>query len=56
MKRTEEEMVLFATAVAMELARGRDDDEINELCNLINQILCSLGSLTNCRKNRKKGC
>lgn len=56
MRRTEEELVLLATAIAMELARGLDSDEINELCTLINQILCSLGNLTNCKNNRKKRC
>lgn len=55
MKRTEEEMLLFATAIAMELACGLSDEEIHELCTLINQILCSLGNLTNCRGHRRKG-
>lgn len=60
MARNEEELVLFATSVAMELAKGLDVEELDELRNLINQISCSLSTLINnkyCvlkRKNLKK--
>ena len=48
-KCTDEEMVLLATSIAMELAKGLDADEIEELKNLVNQISCSLSSLICCR-------
>lgn len=41
----DEDRVLFATAIAMELARGKSMEEIDELRNLINQISCSLTTL-----------
>lgn len=47
--RTDEEMVLFATSIAMELARGLSTEEIENLRNLINQISLSLGTLLGCR-------
>lgn len=46
---SDEEMVLFATSVAMKLAEGLDCQQIEELRNLINQISCSLTTLINCR-------
>ena len=47
--RTDEEMVLFATSIAMELAKGLDMKELEELRNLVNQISCSISTLINCR-------
>ena len=37
--KTDEEMVLFATSVAMQLAKGLDEEEIEELRCLLNQIM-----------------
>lgn len=55
MSQTDEDLVLFATSIAMELARGLEMQEIEELRNLINQISCSLTTLINCRfKHIKK--
>ena len=48
-----EGMILLATYLAMELACGRDDDEIRFLRDLINQISCSLSNLLNCRPYKK---
>ena len=45
---------MLATSIAMELARGRDEREIEELRNLVNQISCSLTTLIGCRCNNKK--
>lgn len=53
MKCNDEEMVLFATAIAMELARGKSIQEIGEIRNLVNQISCSLNTLI-FNKNDKK--
>ena len=55
MAQTNEELVLFATSIAMELAKGLDMQQLEELRNLINQISCSLSTLINCRfKHLKK--
>lgn len=51
---TDEEKVLLATAIAMELARGCNQEEIEELRNLVNQVSCSLSSLLQCRCCHKK--
>lgn len=56
MNEKDEELVLFATAVAMKLAQGLDIEELNDLRNLINQISCSLTTLINhkhCVLNKK---
>ena len=45
----DEENVLLATAIAMELAKGLNEHEIEDLRNLVNQISCSLSSLLHCR-------
>lgn len=53
---TDEELVLLATSIAMELANGLELEQIEELRNLVNQISCSLTSLINCRfSHGKKG-
>lgn len=41
----EEKMILFATSIAMQLAKGLDEQELESLRNLINQISCSLTNL-----------
>ena len=51
---SDEERVLLATSIAMELAKGLNDDEIEELRNLVNQISCSLSSLLHCRFSTQK--
>ncbi|MBP3619252.1 MAG: hypothetical protein J6J24_01180 [Clostridia bacterium] len=56
MEKIDEELVLLATTIAMQLAKGLTKEEIEQLRNLVNQISCSLSTLTNCRgyKNRNK--
>jgi len=49
MKQIDEDMVLFATSIAMELAKGLNEHEIEDLRNLVNQISCSLSTLIHCR-------
>ena len=41
----EEERILFVTSIAMEMAKGLDIEELEDLRNLINQISCSLTNL-----------
>lgn len=43
----EEELVLLATSIAMELARGLELEELEDLRNLVNQVSCSLTTLIN---------
>lgn len=53
----EEELILLATSIAMELARGLELDELEDLRNLVNQVSCSLTTLINSKYNvlkRKK--
>jgi len=50
----DEALVLFATVLAMELAKGLSDEEIEELRNLVNQVSCSLSTLINCHHFKKK--
>ncbi len=58
MTSTEEEKVLFATSIAMQLAEGLSLDELEDLRCLINQISCSLSTLIsmqyNCVKKNKR--
>ena len=54
MSQREEKMVLFATSIAMELAKDLDLDELEDLRALINQISCSLTTLINSRYNFQK--
>ena len=51
---SDEERVLLATSIAMELAKDLNEDEIEDLRNLVNQISCSLSSLLNCRFSSHK--
>ena len=51
---TNEEEVLFATSIAVELAKGLSVEEIEDLRNLINQISCSLSTILNCNYNALK--
>ncbi len=41
----DEELVLFATSIAMELARGLTIEELEDLRCLVNQVSCSLSTL-----------
>lgn len=43
----EEKLVLLATSIAMELARGLELEELEDLRNLVNQVSCSLTTLIN---------
>ena len=56
--KTDEEMVMFATSVAMQLAKGLDEEEIEELRCLLNQIMCSLATLVGkrrlCKHDKKR--
>lgn len=45
MERKEEELVLFATSIAMQLACGLSLDELEDLRCLINQVSCSISTL-----------
>ncbi len=45
MKCTDEEMILLATSIAMELARGLNIEELEDLRNFVNQISCSVSNL-----------
>ena len=60
MKRKDEELVLLATSIAMQLAQGLTLDELEDLRCLVNQVSCSLSTLIsnkyNClkRQNNKK--
>ncbi len=57
MKCTDEEMIMLATSIAMELARGLDVDELEDLRNFVNQISCSVSNLITrryCVIKRKK--
>ena len=49
----DEERVLLATSIAMELAKGLDEKEICELINFVGQISCSLSSLLKEKKTKK---
>lgn len=41
----DEELVLFATTIAMELAKGLTLEELEDLRSLVNQVSCSLSTL-----------
>lgn len=43
----DEELVLMATTIAMQLAKGLDVEELEDLRNLVNQVSCSLTTLIN---------
>lgn len=45
MKQKDEELILLATSIAMELARGLDLEELEDLRNFVNQISCSISNL-----------
>ncbi len=49
----EEQMVLFATSIAMELGKGLSLEELEDLKILINQIQCSLCTLIASKCNTK---
>lgn len=51
---TDEELILLATSIAMELAKGLDTEELEQLRIVINQISCSLSSLINHRFCKSK--
>ena len=51
---TNEEKVLLATSIAVELAKGLSVEEIEDLRNLINQISCSLSTILNCNYSALK--
>ena len=52
---TDEEEVLFATAIAMNLACGLDEEELCDLIRLVNQVSCSLSSLLTKKRTNHKG-
>lgn len=49
----EQEEILLATSIAMELSKNLTNDEICDLIAFVNQISCSLSGLLN-MKNRKR--
>ncbi|MBP3431924.1 MAG: hypothetical protein J6K39_03635 [Clostridia bacterium] len=56
MARKDEELVLLATSIAMELANGLCMEELEDLRCLINQVLCSISTLISvkCNENKRK--
>ena len=50
----EEELVLLATSIAMELARGLSLPELEDLRNLVNQVSYSLTTLINNKYGMQK--
>jgi len=55
MKGTDEQFVLFATSIAIQLADGLTTEEISELQCFISQISCSLNTLAGCKKIKNLG-
>lgn len=53
MRQTDEDLVLFATSIAMQLAKGLSAEEIGQLQCLLGQISCSLNTLVGCKRNKK---
>ncbi len=57
MEQKDEEMILLATSIAMELAKGLSVEELEDLRNFVNQISCSISNLITRRyvilKNKK---
>lgn len=51
---TDEEMILFATSIAMQLACGLNEKELSDLIRVVNQISCSLSTLLGMKKPNKK--
>ncbi len=49
----DEEKVLLATSIAMELAKDLDETQICELISFVGQISCSLSSLLNTKRVKK---
>ncbi len=57
MRDNDEELILLATSIAMELSRGLDVEELEDLRNFFNQISCSISNLItrrDCVSKRKK--
>ena len=57
MRDRDEELILLATSIAMELSRGLDIEELEDLRNFFNQISCSISNLITrryCVSKRKK--
>ena len=55
MKGTDEQFVLFATSIAIQLADGLTTEEISELQYFISQISYSLNTLAGCKKIKNLG-
>lgn len=57
MKRDDEELILLATSLAMELSKGLDIDQLEDLRNFVNQVGCSISNLITrkyCALKKKK--
>ena len=54
MEQNDEQLVLFATSIAIQLAEGLSVCEIENLRNLINQISYTLGTIVGCKLNKEK--
>ena len=50
----EDDQVLLATSIAMELAKDLDVNGLCDLIGFVNQISCSLSTLLNIKKNNRK--
>lgn len=55
MKGTDEQFVLFATSIAIQLADGLTTEEISELQYFISQISYSLNTLAACKRLKNLG-
>ncbi len=51
---SEEELIIFATSIAMELSKGLSVDELEDLRCIINQISCSISTLICTKVGAKK--
>lgn len=51
---SEEELIIFATSIAMELSKGLSVDELEDLRCIINQISCSISTLICTKVSAKK--
>lgn len=53
MKHNDEELIVWATSLAMQLSKGLSVEELDTLRMFFNQMCCSISSLI-CEKNKRK--
>jgi len=54
MIKNDEELIVLATTLAMQLAKGLTGEELDSLRMFLNQMCCSISSLINEKHKRKK--